>query len=376
MAVPTQISDLSTTIGSNSPAGSDAPTQGDDNIRAAFGLIRQYVGLAGDVATASTITPTVSYGAAGLTGTTTVTAISSTGSWAGRRFAWWHKGTHQFTHSGTLVCPGGASKTFVSGDVSIWMDRDGAGTWAYIGGYQATTQAAAFTATTGAFSSDLSVNTNKFTVAASSGNTVVAGTLGVTSDLAVNTNKFTVAAASGNTVVAGTLGVTSDVAVNTNKFTVAASTGNTVVAGTLGVTGDFAINTNKFTVTASSGAVSAASTVTAIGFVATATLKNANYTFALADAGTIYYNTDQVVSYTWTIPPNSSVAFPIGTTIRVVHANGNAGSSSVAIARGAGVTLYMTGSTTSADRTLNTNTQAILIKVGTDTWVIDGVGVT
>ncbi len=32
-------------------------------------------------------------------------------------------------------------------------------------------------------------------------------------------------------------GSTSDIAINTNKFTVAASTGNTVVAGTLGVTG-------------------------------------------------------------------------------------------------------------------------------------------
>jgi hypothetical protein len=65
----------------------------------------------------------------------------------------------------------------------------------------------------------------------------VAGTLAVTSDVAVNTNKFTVAASSGNTVVAGTLGVTGDVAVNTNKFTVAASSGNTAIAGDLTVTG-------------------------------------------------------------------------------------------------------------------------------------------
>jgi hypothetical protein len=85
--------------------------------------------------------------------------------------------------------------------------------------------------------SDFAINTSKFTVAASSGNSVVAGTLGVTGDVAVNTNKFNVTAASGNTTVAGTLGVTSDVAVNTNKFTVAASSGNTVVAGTLNVTG-------------------------------------------------------------------------------------------------------------------------------------------
>jgi hypothetical protein len=81
------------------------------------------------------------------------------------------------------------------------------------------------------------INTNKFTVAASSGNTLIAGTLALTSDFAVATNKFQVTAASGNTVVGGTLGVTGDVAVNTSSFTVAASSGNTVVGGTLNVTG-------------------------------------------------------------------------------------------------------------------------------------------
>ena len=78
-------------------------------------------------------------------------------------------------------------------------------------------------AVTGGSTSDITINTNKFTVAASTGNTVVGGTLGVT----------------GNTTLTGTLtgGSASDIAINTNKFTVAASSGNTVVAGTLGVTG-------------------------------------------------------------------------------------------------------------------------------------------
>jgi hypothetical protein len=130
---------------------------------------------------------------------------------------------------------------------------------------------------------DFSVNTNKFTVAASSGNTAVAGTfsvtgtsshtgnstfggtVGITGDLSVNTNKFTVTAASGNTSIAGTLGVAGDVAVNTNKFTVAASSGNTVIAGTAGVAGDFAVNTNKFTVVAASGNTSVAGTLAVTG---------------------------------------------------------------------------------------------------------------
>ncbi len=103
-----------------------------------------------------------------------------------------------------------------------------------IGSFRNVTIAGTFT---GGSASDITINTNKFTVAASSGNTLVAGTLSATGNFAIATNKFTVTAASGNTLVAGTLAVTSDVAVNTNKFTVTASSGNTVVAGTLGVTG-------------------------------------------------------------------------------------------------------------------------------------------
>ena len=115
---------------------------------------------------------------------------------------------------------------------------------------------------------DFSVATNKLTVASASGNTAVAGTLGVTgatnlSSLATSgaatiggalnvtgattlTGNLTVpgnlavtgtSTLTGNTAVTGTLGVAGNFAVNTNKFTVAASSGDTVIAGTLGVTG-------------------------------------------------------------------------------------------------------------------------------------------
>jgi hypothetical protein len=68
---------------------------------------------------------------------------------------------------------------------------------------------------------------------------VVAGvtTLTMSSDLTINTNKFTVAGSSGNTVIAGTASITGDVTVNTNKFTVTASSGNTVIAGTADISG-------------------------------------------------------------------------------------------------------------------------------------------
>lgn len=83
--------------------------------------------------------------------------------------------------------------------------------------------------------------------------------LSSTSDITVNTDKFTVAGATGNTVITGTLtqtgamgaaasitlgagadligSATSDITINTTAFTVAGATGNTSVGGTLGITG-------------------------------------------------------------------------------------------------------------------------------------------
>ena len=130
---------------------------------------------------------------------------------------------------------------------------------------------ASFAGTVGV-TGNFAVNTNKFTVAATDGSTVVAGALSSTGNFRVNTNKFIVTASSGNTQIAGNAAVggtfeatgaaaffgkltgsdtlqgsvlkstgmmlsTGDFKVNTNKFTVAASSGNTTVAGTLGVTG-------------------------------------------------------------------------------------------------------------------------------------------
>jgi hypothetical protein len=129
-------------------------------------------------------------------------------------------------------------------------------------------------AVTGTFaaSGDVAINTNKFTVTAASGNTLVAGTLavtgastltgavGVTGDFAVNTNKFTVAASSGNTLVAGTLAVTGAA---TLSSTLAA--GNTAITGTLAASGNVAINTDKFTVAAASGNTLVAGTLAVTG---------------------------------------------------------------------------------------------------------------
>lgn len=86
------------------------------------------------------------------------------------------------------------------------------------------------------------ISNNAGTVAASFNQSTAALTtqaLNTLGDFAVATSKFTVAASSGNTAVAGTLGVTSDFAVNSTKFAVTASSGNMASAGTISHFGSF-----------------------------------------------------------------------------------------------------------------------------------------
>jgi hypothetical protein len=107
-----------------------------------------------------------------------------------------------------------------------------------------------------ALNGGITADTNKFTVADTSGNTAIAGTLTATGATALNggltmdTDKFTVADTSGNTAIAGTLTATGATALNggltmdTDKFTVADTSGNTSVGGTFAVTGASAFSNN------------------------------------------------------------------------------------------------------------------------------------
>ena len=112
---------------------------------------------------------------------------------------------------------------------------------------------------------NFSVNTNKFFVDATSGNASVLGTLGVTGATSLSS-----LSTSGAATVGTTLNATGNFEVGAAKFTVAAASGNTVVAGTLNVagntaiTGDLSVNGNttignasgdSFTVTAGTVAI-------------------------------------------------------------------------------------------------------------------------
>jgi hypothetical protein len=90
----------------------------------------------------------------------------------------------------------------------------------------------------------------------------------------------------------------------------------------------------------------------------------ASRTFLLTDVGS-YIRTTNSSATTVTIPPNSSVAFPIGAEVVVIQA----GTGQVTFVAGAGVTLN------SKDSNLKLSTQyssATCKKVATDTWDIIG----
>ena len=95
-----------------------------------------------------------------------------------------------------------------------------------------------------------------------------------------------------------------------------------------------------------------------------------NATIATTDAGKHYYSTLSTGNVL-TIANNASQGFQIGTAISIV----NQGTGNITVAQGSGVTLYMAGNATSGNRSIATFGMATLMKVATDTWFINGTGV-
>jgi hypothetical protein len=94
------------------------------------------------------------------------------------------------------------------------------------------------------------------------------------------------------------------------------------------------------------------------------------YTFALGDAGKMVRG-NNASAMTYTIPPNSSIAFPIGTAI-VVR---NVGAGTITLTRGSGVTQQIAGSATSKDVALAQWGFATLVQEAANTWVVSGTGI-
>ena len=99
-------------------------------------------------------------------------------------------------------------------------------------------------------------------------------------------------------------------------------------------------------------------------------LKDATYTLALLDSGKTVLHTS-ASAHTWTIPPNSSVAYPIGSVVVLA----NIGAGAVTVSRGAGVALRIGGTSTDKNMTIAQHGIASILKLDTNSWYISGTGV-
>jgi hypothetical protein len=93
----------------------------------------------------------------------------------------------------------------------------------------------------------------------------------------------------------------------------------------------------------------------------------ANATIAATDAGRHYYSTS-ASNLALTIANNTSVSWSVGTAISVV----NCGTANIIIVPAAGVSLYLAGNATSANRVVTTYGMATMINVEANIWMIDG----
>ena len=99
-------------------------------------------------------------------------------------------------------------------------------------------------------------------------------------------------------------------------------------------------------------------------------IQSANYTLVLADSGKHIYRGSGTAA-TWTIPANSSVAYPIGTALTFI--NLSATSVNIAITSD---TMYLSSAGTTGTRTLAQFGSATAIKVASTFWLISGSGLT
>lgn len=100
--------------------------------------------------------------------------------------------------------------------------------------------------------------------------------------------------------------------------------------------------------------------------------QSAAYTLVLADAGKhIFHPSGDANARTYTIPANSSVAFPIGTAITFI----NMTSQVVTIAITSD-TMYLSSAGTTGSRSLAQYGSATAIKLTSTTWLISGSGLT
>jgi hypothetical protein len=101
--------------------------------------------------------------------------------------------------------------------------------------------------------------------------------------------------------------------------------------------------------------------------------QSTSYTLVLGDQGkSILHPSSDTSARTFTIPANSSVAYPIGTAVTFVNQNA-AGTLTISITSD---TMRLAGAGTTGSRTLTANGLATAIKLTSTEWIISGTNLT
>jgi hypothetical protein len=100
--------------------------------------------------------------------------------------------------------------------------------------------------------------------------------------------------------------------------------------------------------------------------------QSSSYTIVLADRGKdILHPTGGGAGDAYTIPANATTAFPTGSVVMFTNLDSNA----ITIAPAGGVVLILAGSSSTGSRSITGNGTATVRKMGTDTWLMTGVGI-
>ena len=177
-----------------------------------------------------------------------------------------------------------------------------------------------------------------------------------------------VAGPTGPTGVAGATGPTGSTGAGTTGATgPTGPTGATGPAGATGPSGAGATGATGPTGPTGAGTTGATGPTGANGATITAmNVQTGNYTFVLADANVKLVQMNNASAQALTIPPNSSVAYPVGTVLQWEVINTGA----MTVTAGAGVTFVRPANTSLV--MAGQYTTGFAIKTATDTWQIGG----
>jgi len=96
--------------------------------------------------------------------------------------------------------------------------------------------------------------------------------------------------------------------------------------------------------------------------------QSASYTAVLADGNNTLVTISNASANTFTIPPNSSVAFPVGTILNIAQT----GAGQTTITQGSGVTITSNGGTASAPKTRAQYSGATAVQTSANNWLVLG----